>query len=249
MLKWGLPGRGSNLLKCGRPLTSRTPGCRIFSCFSCSWTNNLSVNLPLFSSRKWPLLPYNCPKNPLRGYMELSLDCAARSILIYQKTHLIVAPIQSRTQLSHHLTSVHFIFFVKFQLEVAMVHGGHCADRSLIFSVAANADEAGNVRQARRGRLSLAPPAHTPRLCTPTASRVACLGTATTRSPCPPRSLRPCTHRCSHSHDSRAGSSAGCVRDPLRGPCCRCVATPHERVVRPSGGPTARTHTRAPPAT
>ena len=26
VLKWGVPGRGSNLLKCGRLLTSRTPG-------------------------------------------------------------------------------------------------------------------------------------------------------------------------------------------------------------------------------
>ena len=26
LLKWGVPGRGSNLLKCGRPLTSSTPG-------------------------------------------------------------------------------------------------------------------------------------------------------------------------------------------------------------------------------
>ena len=27
MLKWGLPGRGSNLLKSDQPLTPRTPGC------------------------------------------------------------------------------------------------------------------------------------------------------------------------------------------------------------------------------
>ena len=43
----------------------------------------------------------SCPriakKNPLRGAMWSSRSPAALSILIYQKTHLIVAPIQSRT--------------------------------------------------------------------------------------------------------------------------------------------------------
>ena len=76
---------------------------------------------------------------------------------------------------------------------------------------------------AGRAALSPCPPPH--HACTPTASPGGVLRHRDDPFAVPPRSLRPCPHRCSHSHDSRAGSSLSCcVRDPLRGPRCRCVA-------------------------
>jgi hypothetical protein len=60
----------------------------------------------------------SCPriakKNPLRGAMWSSRSPAALSILIYQKTHLIVAPIQSRTRVGACKTStrIHYLILL-----------------------------------------------------------------------------------------------------------------------------------------
>ena len=81
MLKWGLCGRGSNLLKCGRPLTSSSPWWSSASVLA-KWITQITVRsqcinhyrLPLtpdirgvFSPNAFPLFPFfftNVPGSP-----------------------------------------------------------------------------------------------------------------------------------------------------------------------------------------